>query len=1100
VNDFPGSSSAGGDEPPRSSSDGAESSNALKPTAGNGGRGSLTQSATTDSRLLRTVLELAALSGPFQPTAMLELAIAAVDESDARPGPSDLVTVAANLAEACDSLAVTREDKTAPVWLLNPDTRRKELARLAAAEGGLGVALARRREKEVDPPTDDLLRALEGIGPFEPATLASTLEHSSLDLEGLKRVSTALSRAGALAAAYPMLPLVQAAMVGQELHAARNAVADREFVGRDDQLELLAATLDEAATVPVKAVYVQGFPGIGKTTLLDQAARRAQLDADDWIVVRLDFDRAGLDVLDWPGLTLELTRQIAGQLRDGMTALTEARRHDVNIAAAQGALGDTRQAVSADLLSILNHTLSQSDQRVMLLLDTLEVVRARGETHPGRLFEWLDLLAEHVPHRLFVLAAGRGEAIPPHSKRVATTLALEALTDSEADLLLGGLGVAPAEFPRLRRLAAGNPLALRLAARIPRAELDGSDLDHDPESEFAAAYLYRFLLSRIDDPDLRSLANPGLVVRTIDSIIIREVIGPAVGLHGLTHDRAEELFHQLADQHWLVQPDPNQPGHVRHRSDIRAELLPLLYRLSPKPAERIDRAAVKWFGGQPTQWAQTEAAYHRLQLLRTSQALPAIDPQILMQFDAGTVDELPPRAQDLVLSAQGHRTTRFRGRNVLPQGSRVDYDAIRELRSILERGDWREGAYLYRTALEGAMLDARDEAADTARAYLWRSGQWREARRLLNERDRLGANDEDIGLVLDRSPQEASCRLEMRAELQFRAFVSSLRADPHVAEVASAVDDRKVRSSLRDGALAFARLSADRRPEPDHKRIDPVSAAASWWGGDEYEHGRRHGRVQEAYHARLRRHLDPGWFNVDESEVRARGLATLSPFLDVSVALFDNQSWRMEDDSSVEERRSKAFEYLHGVFDALAGHGALDLGPQRWDPEVSTSTAGVLENLRDAGILAEAIGVAAYLYRDADLNLLARSAERWRRTTAGSWGYEAKPKRARGTWSNAGNATDLTLADRIDSILEGGQPIERALQQLDTWKPSSASNSFRLFQLVRRRAPERCNAAAISDSPHEAARILQRGRVPGGLIPPVSVLLTTLPQYAHDEI
>ena len=75
--------------------------------------------------------------------------------------------------------------------------------------------------------------------------------------------------------------------------------------------------------------------------------------------------------------------------------------------------------------------------------------------------------------------------------------------------MLGGLDVPQTAFADIRELAEGNPLVLRLAAMAVR--------DAGPEAltrargrkEVAAAYLYRFLLSRITDPTLRRLAQPG---------------------------------------------------------------------------------------------------------------------------------------------------------------------------------------------------------------------------------------------------------------------------------------------------------------------------------------------------------------------------------------------------------------------------------------------------------------------------------------------------------------------------------------------------------------------------------------------------------------
>src|SRR5206468_8248704 len=55
------------------------------------------------------------------------------------------------------------------------------------------------------------------------------------------------------------------------------------------------------------------------------------------------------------------------------------------------------------------------------------------------------------------------------------------------------------------------------------------------------------------------------------------------------------------------------------------------------------------------------------------------------------------------------------------------------------------------------LFDARSPEADAVLAFLWRSGQWAQAQRLLAERDRLGGDAADVA--------------ELRAELSSGEFV-----------------------------------------------------------------------------------------------------------------------------------------------------------------------------------------------------------------------------------------------------------------------------------------------------------------------------------------
>jgi hypothetical protein len=811
--------------------------------------------------------------------------------------------------------------------------------------------------------------------------------------------------------------------------------------------------------------------------------------------VRLDFDRAGLDVQDWQGLTLELSRQVAAQVDPvGAELLGQARESVVATASLDyGLKGDGRQQVHPQLGSALGTAIGQQHRRVLVLIDTLEVLRSRGETQPARLFDWLDDLAGYgVP--LTVITAGRGDALGAVPEREARSITLEGLDDASADQLLTRLGVARKDLGRVRAVARGNPLALRLAAKIAQEgnaeDLDdvaGQDLGRDA---FTAAYLYRFLLSRIDDEDLERLANPGLVVRVIDAEVIREVLAPAVGLEigdgERAAARAEELFESLSSQHWLVQPDPLVPGFVRHRPDMRAVLLPLLYENQPAQCARIDRSAAKWFAQRTEAWAAVEATYHRLQLMRGKRAAdrrpPAVDPGTLGQLDAQTREELPTVAKDLVLRTRGERTTSYRGVDTSQDddeiGRPLDPEAAAELRSIVERGDWVEGAVVYDSVFAKALYDARSPDADTARAFLWRSGRWTEAVRLLQERDGLGADDSDLPELASKYPQEASCRLEMRAELQFDDLVARLRAQEPLAGLATYLVSQGLRSSLVHGALRLAVEVVSGYQANSTSMLDPAGAAKMWWAGgalgsDEAPAGPR---IEEAAAWNRLSARVQGGRQAQGLAFRARLLAVLSPYADLVTAI------------TATGQRPAVLAPAAGAYRRPDPLGLLaPSGTGQWhDRASSASDAGGLNALTDVGLLAEAIGAAGYLQRDADLALIARSAERWRRTMAGSWSYGkvAAPSGGPG-WDRD---LDESIADRVATLIGSGDPVAGSRAQLDAW--AAADNGHEVvLKAVRSRAAASVRRAGEAPDAPAAARVLLARYVPSAFVPALSVLI-----------
>ena len=270
-----------------------------------------------------------------------------------------------------------------------------------------------------------------------------------------------------------------------------------------------------------------------------------------------------------------------------------------------------------DLASLMGTAVAAIGRPVLVVLDTLEVLRGRGETHPVRLFQWLDALLAKGVMPMRVLGASRGDALQglpevseTSARRVPTwvskyrVLPLPRLEDAAAEALLRKLSVPTALFEELLKIAQGNPLKLRLAAEIAKR----TGIDKLPPrrrgAAVDAAFLYRFLLSRVEDPELRKLAHPGLIVRRINAALIREVLAPKLRLGSISEARAQALLDQLAAHHWLVEVDPGT-GFLKHRSDMRRLLLPLLYRSEPAKAARIDAAVIPWFASSGSRGRRT---------------------------------------------------------------------------------------------------------------------------------------------------------------------------------------------------------------------------------------------------------------------------------------------------------------------------------------------------------------------------------------------------------------------------------------------------------------------------------------------------------------
>jgi len=138
-----------------------------------------------------------------------------------------------------------------------------------------------------------------------------------------------------------------------------------------------------------------------------------------------------------------------------------------------------------------------------------------------------------------------------------------------------------------------------------------------------------------------------------------------------------------------------------------------------------------------------------------------------------------------------------------------------------------------------------------------------------------------------------------------------------------------------------------------------------------------------------------------------------------------------------------------------------------------------VEGLAALGLLAEWAGAAAFLLHDADLRVLARSAERWRRTTAGQWSYGRPPR----GWDRP---LDVTLAARLAALGAAADPPAAARAELAAWsgdRPVADELGGRLAGALT------AARDVVPVGPDAVAGVLLHRRVPAAFVPPAAVLL-----------
>lgn len=957
-----------------------------------------------DGRVARA-RRFAALSVSYDPEKALEIAGVS--------GLSDRLSVAGALSVESDT------DQADGRWRLRSPVRARILQALKETNE-LERALVEREAQPDYADASDLCNALAGRDLYATDSLANLIDAGEIaaDAGALQRAASTLALAGPAAPAADQLPAIQLAASAAGGRRP-DPLLQHGVVGREPELSRVLAHCRAAWSGGPHALFIGGVGGVGKSTILAEAVRRLEPDAP--LVVSLDFDRPSLDGRDIVGLSLETARQLAIALGPRGAALHDAR---LKAAGAQsGLIKAERRSPPTGLLREAGGLVQASGRPVLVILDTVEVLAARGDSHPLAVLRFLDACRDAGIVPLAVLAAGRGDVPMLIRDRIVALPPLTGLDDRSAADLVQRLDVPSPARPALLSLARGNPLVLRLGARLvaqagPDA-LDGSGLAGRASERIVAGQLYRLVLSRLSDPALRAVAHPGLLLRRLNADLIREVLAPELGLGPMTQSRAAELLDELRRHAWLVE---EAEGWVSHRSDLREVLLPLQLAADPIRARRLNRLAAAWFDRLPEAWAPREALYHRLQAVRSGGRLPAIDPAIAEQFDEPMLADLSQRSRDAVLLARGRRSSFGRAGVGAAPTARSTQRAASEIRFLLDRGDLSEAAGLASRAVVDDTVRPLSSEAEVLIEAFWRTGEWTRARRLLRARD-LAAPSWPLPLI----DSQALAQMQLRAEFQPDAVRRWLARHPGDAAQLGKLVSLRGRERAFGGPLAFLLLAAGAEA-PD------TEEAAIWsvWTDDGRNRddlprllSRKLAVVQseatppddvvalagELLDQAVRESGPPRALSGRARDLMVRLLAVGSPYAQIA-----GERWRANERRHLEDRLAEiASLFTDGILDGDPVGANLPSGPF------------AAEALDARGRLSEWLGALALYVPDADNRLLAKAAEGRRRTSAGAWAYGRTPTR----WRPHG--LDAAQERRLDALLGGTAPERRALERLRAW-------------------------------------------------------------------
>lgn len=573
------------------------------------------------SALLDLALRNASLCGPFDPMAFIDsLGLAEVDEPIRDAVLGDLA--------CCSTERILPGLDGAPLrycWLLHPDARRRALNGLASKQM-IDVALGTAPEPLSGDQLGPSLRAvLRRDLPQEPqrngekdgrALLQRQMSHWGSVYDALQfvrdipSVETAWIDDRIDLAAVKIKELQRECDIQIVLPSVRSNAATRSIslFGRDHFKRRISTHLRGLDDDP-RPVLMTAVGGAGKSALLASLIHGWNTNQGGTdVIVLLDFDRRQLVT----GEPIQMLQEVLRQLDSGLmhlkfipqAQLASTRAHLRSLRADMPnlmATGGTRDFGSQ--LGFLHSSVFPRlgdaamkplhDMSIALIMDSFEAVDRQGGVAVRRLMDVEAALRNYGLSGLRTLVSGRAPPLPepdltdlfgPEERRIK----IEGIGKTSGGRLLkehdtAGVFRTVAQREAASEALGGHPLALIVLGQYAatrkgdaKALVQEITSDEGFKAEFAKVYLYERILQRIDDPELRAMAHPGLVLRKINADIVRLVLANPCFGGEISRDKAHELMARFAEEYWLTE-DGEGAFPIRHRPSLRRLMLPGLF-------------------------------------------------------------------------------------------------------------------------------------------------------------------------------------------------------------------------------------------------------------------------------------------------------------------------------------------------------------------------------------------------------------------------------------------------------------------------------------------------------------------------------------------
>lgn len=407
----------------------------------------------------------------------------------------------------------------------------------------------------------------------------------------------------------------------------KGRVADLEFMenhfkGTESTLTRIRKFLGSAPAIQeIQPLLITGIGGVGKSTLVAKFVLNNQTTANGQRIpiVYLDFDRPGLSVTEPLLLVRYALDQLASQFPVSKPIFDSiAREIDLKFESPGQETRSTDHELILDKYLLEFNRSKYNSLPIFLVLDSFEEIQYRANrTQLNNFLHFIKTLSNSIKG-LFPIFVGRSEL-----ENLSLKFTTHSLPDFDKESAIAYLASKNVNNTELGSFVydhfGGNPLKLQLIAdQFFKSEVNNLEDFHSIygsdqlklEEEFSLQYLVQRNLDHTHDPRVRKIAIPGLLIRTINPSVIREVLAEICDLGPISEAEANDIYEQLSRESFLITATNNG---ISFRMDLRIELHRLIISKEPEKSAKLHEMAIRYYKDKNSPQDKAEYLYHLLQ-------------------------------------------------------------------------------------------------------------------------------------------------------------------------------------------------------------------------------------------------------------------------------------------------------------------------------------------------------------------------------------------------------------------------------------------------------------------------------------------------------